>query len=386
MSSVPESSPGSATEPPLDGSFLYAIIEHVAHPIFVKDRAFRFVVVNHALTDLVSIDKEKLLGKTDYDFFPKHEADLFREADEEMFRRGEVVEIIEERITDGHGELHVLSTTKVPLRNARGEITHLVGIIHDITALARAKEDLRERNARLEEFLSERASALHDAQQELMRRQRLSVIGQLAGGVAHQVRNPLATIRNAAYLLKLTLGSGISEDAQRSLDIINDEVARANGIITDLVEYARVREAHRKPCSLAYLKSQALGGIEVPEGVVLACDVPETCVVNVDGEQVQRALFNLLRNAVEAAAPEGEVRVSVETVGDEVHVILRDTGAGLPDEVRAQLDSPTDTTRPSTVGLGLMTARALIENQGGALRYRAIPEGGSRFEVVLPKG
>lgn len=386
MSNAPESSPGPANEPPLDGSFLYAILEHVAHPIFVKDRKFRFVVVNHALTDLVSLSKEQLLGKTDYDFFPRHEADQFREKDEELFRRGEVVEIIEERITDTHGELHVLSTTKVPLRDAHGEITHLVGIIHDITALARAREDLRERNARLEEFLSERASALHDAQQELMRRQRLSVIGQLAGGVAHQVRNPLATIRNAAYLLKLTLGPGISDDARHALEIINDEVNRANGIITDLVEYARVHAANRKACSLAYLKSQALGGIEVPEGVRLECDVPETCVVNVDGEQVQRALFNLLRNAVEAASPDGEVVVAVETHHDEVHVIIRDTGAGLPDDVCAQLDAPTETTRPSTVGLGLMTARALIENQGGALRYRALPEGGSRFEVVLPKG
>lgn len=373
-------------EPPLDAPFLYAIIEHVAHPIFVKDRQFRFVLVNDALTQMVSLRREDLLGRTDYDFFPKHEADHFRAKDEELFTRGEVVDVVEERITDARGEVHVLSTTKVPLRSASGEITHLVGIIHDITDLTHAQEDLRERNARLEEFLSERASALHDAQQELMRRQRLSVIGQLAGAVAHQVRNPLATIRNAAYLLKLTLGSCMSEDAQRSLDIINDEVNRANGIITDLVEYARVRDANRKACSMAYVASQALGGVEVPEGVRVRSEVPETCVVNVDAEQVQRALYNLLRNAVEAAAPDGEVEVAVETQGDEVHVMIRDTGAGLPEDVREQFAGPVLAARPSTVGLGLLTARALIENQGGALRYRESPGGGSTFNVVLPRG
>lgn len=386
MSDPTSSTRPSAQEETLDAAFLRAIIEHVAHPIFVKDRAFRFVLVNDALAQMVAIRREDLIGHTDYDFFPQHQSDHFRAKDLEVFARGEVVEVAEERITGASGEVHVLATTKVPLRDARGEITHLVGIIHDITALARAREDLRERNARLEGYLSERASALHEAQQELMRRQRLAVIGQLAGAVAHQVRNPLATIRNAAYLLKLTLGSAINEDAQRSLDIINDEVVRANGIITDLLEYARVRAPQRRSCALSYLVLQALGGVESPESLRIDCEVPETIEVNVDAEQVQRALYNLLRNAVEAAGDEGEVTVTAEVRGDEVHVLIRDTGAGLPEDVRAQLDAPSEATRPSTVGLGLMTARALIENQGGALRYRDGANGGSSFDVILPKG
>lgn len=384
--SEPESArPDAVTLPPLDAAFLQAILEHVAHPIFVKDRAFRFVLVNDALAKLVAISRERLLGATDYEFFPRPEADHFRAKDEELFARGEVVEAVEERLTDGDGEVHVLATTKVPLRTPSGEITHLVGIVHDITDLARAQDDLRQRNERLEGFLSERASALEAAQQELMRRQRLALIGQLSGGIAHQVRNPLATIRNATYLLRLALGDDPHDDVRRSLDIIDDEVARANRIITDLVDYARVGPARRRRCALAYALGQAQGGVIVPEQLTLTLTVPEPCDVCVDCEQVQRALCNLLRNAVEAASPTGEVSVTATEDLEWVTLEVTDSGPGLPDDVRTQFDAPDDDTRPTGVGMGLLTARALIENQGGTLRHEPRVEGGTRFVATLPR-
>ncbi len=377
--------PPAVPPPPLDAAFLQAILEHVAHPIFVKDREFRFVLVNDALAKLVAIPRERLLGATDYDFFPRHEADHFRAKDEALFALGDVVEAVEERLTDGEGDVHVLATTKVPLRTPEGVITHLVGIVHDITALARAQDDLRQRNERLEGFLSERASALEAAQQELMRRQRLALIGQLSGGIAHQVRNPLATIRNATYLLRLALGDDLHDDVRRSLDIIDDEVARANRIITDLVDYARVGPARRRRSALGYALGQAQGGVVVPEQVTLTIDVPEPCDVCVDCEQVQRALCNLLRNAVEAASPVGAVTLTATEDADWVTLEVIDSGPGLPEDVRTQLDDPNDETRPTGVGMGLLTARALIENQGGTLRHESRAEGGSRFVATLPR-
>ncbi|MEZ4393563.1 MAG: PAS domain-containing protein [Polyangiales bacterium] len=379
----PHPDAGSSDE--VSGSFLRNILEHVAHPIFVKDRSFRFVLVNDALVRMVSIPKERLLGATDYDLFPAHEADHFRAKDQEIFDRGEIIEVVEERLTDSVGTVHVLATTKVPLRTENGAITHLVGIVHDITALTRAREDLRQRNELLESYLSERASALELAQQELLRRQRLALIGHLSGGFAHQVRNPLATISNATYLLRLALGKNPDPDVQRSLAIIDDEVRRANRIVTDLVDYARVGPARRRSCALGYTVGQAQGGVAVPEGVEVEYDVPETCEVCVDAEQVQRAICNLLRNAVMAAQPAGRVSVSAREDGDWVLLEVTDSGEGLPEDVRMQFDHPDEETRPTGVGIGLLTARALLENQGGALRYERAPAGGSRFIATLPR-
>ena len=134
------------TDARVDARFLAEVVDHIGHPIFVKDRKFRFVLLNRALFEVVGYTREQMLGKTDYDFFPRAEADFFRAKDEEVFARGEMVEIEAEPITDAAGKKHVLATTKVPLRDGRGEITHLVGIIHDITRLKEAEDALRQAN------------------------------------------------------------------------------------------------------------------------------------------------------------------------------------------------------------------------------------------------
>ncbi|MHB8873019.1 MAG: PAS domain-containing protein [Myxococcaceae bacterium] len=99
----------SPTPSPATARFLAAIIDHLAHPVFVKDREFRFVIVNAALCQMVGRSQEEFLGKTDYDFFPREEADFFRRKDLEAFASGKAVVIDEEPITDAQGERHVLA-------------------------------------------------------------------------------------------------------------------------------------------------------------------------------------------------------------------------------------------------------------------------------------
>ena len=189
--------------------FLATIVDHVAHPIFVKDRSFRWVLLNRSACELVGYRREDMLGKSDYDFFPREEADFFRQKDIELFATNSEVVIDEEPITDASGRRHVLTTTKVPLRNQHGEVTHLVGIIHDITRLKQAEAALRGANLDYERRLEQRSRELIAAQDELVRKERLAVLGQLAGSVAHQIRNPLAAIKNAASVLKRSTGEEV---------------------------------------------------------------------------------------------------------------------------------------------------------------------------------
>jgi PAS domain S-box-containing protein len=130
--------------------FLETIIDTIPDPIFIKDRNHRWVILNQSFCALVGHSKNEMLLRSDYDFFPSHEADFFWKKDEEMFETGEKVEIPEERITDSHGTQHSLTTLKVPLRDRDGIITHLVGIIRDITekkaideALKKSEQQLR---------------------------------------------------------------------------------------------------------------------------------------------------------------------------------------------------------------------------------------------------
>jgi PAS domain S-box-containing protein len=367
---------------PMSPDFLAGIIEHVAHPIFVKDREFRFVLVNRALCEMLGYSPEQMLGKTDYDFFPAAEADFFRAKDAEMFSAGVTVTIEQEPITDSNGRLHILSTSKVPYRDATGAVTHMVGIINDITRLKQAEEALRQVNEELERRVAERTAALARAQEALVRRERLAAMGQLAGGLAHQLRNPLGAIANAAAVLRR---AELTEPQRLALEAVQEEVSRADRTIRDLLDYARVRPPDRTTVTVLELIDGALEQERVPLSIAIEVDVPSDVAVMVDPPQVQSALGNVIRNAIEAMPGGGTLTLRARADGDRVLVAIGDTGGGVSEEQRTSLFDPLVTTKALGIGLGLSTARNLIENQGGSIRYCAPPDEGAEFMIELPR-
>lgn len=362
--------------------FVAAVIDLIAFPVFVKDREFRWVLLNNALCEMVGYPREQMLGKTDYDFFSKEEADFFRQKDVEMFASGAPVVIDEETITDAKGRRHVLATTKVPMRDASGEPTHLVGIIHDITRMKEMEEALRRANEDLEQRVEARTAELRMAQEALVRRERLAVLGRLAGGLAHEIRNPLGAITNAAYVLDKLLRGHPNDDVNRALEIVRDEAWRANRIITDLVEYARVRPASPVPTTASAMFSDVLAEVRVPEHVQLAresVDVP----LYVDVSQTRSILGNLLRNAIEAMPEGGTLTLGARREGGLSVLSVGDTGGGIAESLRDRLFEPLMTTKPAGLGLGLTTAKSLAENQGGTIAVSS-DRRGTRIEVRLP--
>ncbi|MFT3768320.1 MAG: PAS domain-containing protein [Minicystis sp.] len=369
--------------PPSPG-FLEEVVRHIAHPIFVKDRAFRFVWVNDAFRELVELPRDALLGKTDHDFFHRDQADFFRLKDREVFERGVTVTIEEEPFTDALQRQHVLATTKVPLRGAGGDITHLVGICHDITDLKTVEEQLRLANEDLERRVEERTRALRDAQNALLRKERLAVLGQLSGGLAHQIRTPLTTISNAAAVLRRKLAGTTDPDARTALEIIAEEIWEANRIITDLLDFARVRPPSAARVPVAALIDGALGAARPPEGIAVQRDVPPSLIAWVDERQTRDAIGNVIRNALEAMGDAGRLTLRADEIAPYACIAVEDTGPGLEDEALVHLFEPLVTTKALGLGLGLTTARALIENQGGDIRYVRPTGGGARFEIRVP--
>jgi len=365
--------------------FLASVVDHVAHPVFVKDRQFRWVLLNRALEQLVGYRREQMLGKTDHEFFPKAEADFFRAKDEELFRTQLAVVIDEEPITDASGQAHVLATTKVPMRGPDGQITHLVGIIKDITDLKRAESALRQAKLDSEELVRKRTDELRAAQDELVRKERLAALGQLAGGVAHQIRNPLAVMKNVASILRGAAARVGDAEIASAVGVIDDEVRHANQIVTDLLDYARVRPVTARLTAVGYAVEQALGALAIPETVTLRKNVPADLDAFFDADQLQAALHNVLRNALEAMPDGGTLTIGARVEGPDALVVIDDTGTGIPAAVQPRLFEPLVTSKPRGLGLGLTTARALIENQRGRIDWAPLEGGGTRFEVRLPR-
>jgi PAS domain S-box-containing protein len=367
---------------------LAAILEHLAHPVFVKDRAFRYLLVNRALCELTGCTRSQMLGKFDHDFMSQAEAEAIRRQDTELFKSQGRVSIDEQLFTDARGQRHVLSATKVPLQGADGTAQYLVGIIHDVTRLKAAEEELRNVNERLEQRIEERTGALARAQEQLLRNERLAVLGQIAGGLAHQIRNPLGSITNAGYILKRLLSRNAVQDMDEPTTIILEEAWKANRIITGLLDYARARPAHNVACAAHQVLRATLRAQVIPDCIQIQDQVPELPEALADPDQLREVFANLLQNAIDAMPSGGTLsltgRVDEQSCSRTVILDIADTGAGVPASVRARLFQPLVSTKPSGIGLGLTTARMLVENQGGTISVASEPGQGASFRVILP--
>lgn len=383
-----------------ENAFVRVVVENVAQPIFVKDRAHRWVWVNDAFLQLIGFSREETLGRTDHDLFPKEQADFFHLRDDEVFRTGMVVAIEEEPITRKSGVVHTLATTKAPVFDASGAVTHLVGIIHDITRRKQVEEALRLANQELEQRVLERTQDLREAQNALLRRERLVVLGQLAGGLAHQIRHPLSVISNAAAIIRQRVDVSKDESLRQALFSMAEEVREADRIISDLIDFARVREARTLDIPVHALLDAVLSNVHVPSHVtVVSQPGHDDVVVRVDPRQTRDAVGNLLRNAVEAiesghersgdtdpgdgSPRRGTIRLELDAEPGFLCLRVKDDGPGVAAGMVAHLFEPLVTDKTLGLGLGLCTARALIENQGGSLTHETA-ERGACFLVRLP--
>ncbi len=378
-------------------AFLTQIVDEHPNPMFVKDRELRYVLVNAALLRLAGVSRADVIGKTDHEVLPKARADSYRASDEECLATGAEVTVDEEAMSGTDGVRRIVSTRKVALRGEDGGITHLIGVITDITRRKLVEEALRLSTEELEQRVADRTHALAVAQDDLVRKERLAVLGRLAGGVAHQVRNPLGAIKNAAYVVDRRLREAVpppftrtevKDEVSHAIEIIHDEVQRANRIITDLLDYARVRAPVRQLTPLREVVERALDATDLPAAITVVRALPELSDLALDADQLQGALFNILRNAIEAMPEGGTLTIAAELRDGACVVTIGDTGTGIPEEVRGRLFEPLITTKPLGLGLGLVTARTLIEGQGGTIacvRLGAESEaGGACFAITLP--
>jgi PAS domain S-box-containing protein len=362
-----------------------AILDNIPDIAWLKDENGLYLLVNQRLaTAGGKASPEAVVGLTDYDLWPHDLAARYRADDDDVMRSGEQKRV-EEPFIDALGHRSWLETIKLRIVDDAGKVIGTTGIARDITERKQADERMRSTKDELERRVLERTAELAEAQENLVRQERLAVLGQLAGGVAHQIRNPLAAIMNASYVLKRHLSPGQHQNVDDAIRIIHDEVRHANIIITGLLDYARVRTPDRHPASIVDLLDRILTSEWIPQNVRIAKELPESDAVvrEVDSDQLQGAVSNLVRNAVDAMPDGGELAVTLEAGEDEVVITVSDTGTGISPQVRAHLFEPLHSTKPMGIGLGLVTARRFVEAHGGRIASVEVPRGAC-FEIRIP--
>ncbi|MEN9581184.1 MAG: hypothetical protein RJA70_4193 [Pseudomonadota bacterium] len=357
------------------------IAEHLHQPIFAKNMALEFVLVNSAYVDLLGRSRSALLGKTEREVLGEEHGAIAEDSDHEVFRHLHPVSREQDFLIAAGAGSQRRPTTKLPLTDTTGRVTHVICVVGQAGEHAASPQRIQEE---LERYAQERTRALRDVQDQLLRKERLMVLGQLAAGLAHQIRNPLGAISNGIALVKRQTSKLNNPIVDEALRIAGDEIWEANRIIGDLLEYARIRAAQRSHVELRHVVEGSLASEPIGPNLTVVNEV-EDLSVYVDEAQLRVALCNLIRNAREAMPEGGTLTLSTLADGDAVELRVADTGPGVSKAHRHLVFEPLVTSKPLGIGLGLPTARALVGNQGGTLDCVENPPVGACFVIRLPR-
>ncbi|HYG62518.1 MAG TPA: PAS domain-containing protein [Thermoanaerobaculia bacterium] len=353
---------------------LQAVLDSTSDIVFVKDTEGRYLLVNHALTEMAEKPAEEILGKPDGDLFPGESPERLRQVGEDDRRamalpEGELLRFEEEVVTP-RGRRHCL-TTKAAYHGADGRVLGVIGIVRDITERKLVEDTLREADRRKDEFLAM---------------------------LAHELRNPLAPIRNSVEILRL-LG-GEQPLMKQARDTIDRQVTHMSRLLDDLLDVSRVARGkirlHQERCDLARIVWQTAedyrGTLEAG-GLHIGLRMPAGPLwVTGDPVRLAQVVSNVLHNSGKFTEPGGAVTVTLEEAPDGVADLrIRDTGIGMEPEMVArafdtfsQADSGLDRSRGG-LGLGLALVKGLVELHGGtAAASSPGPGQGTEIAIRLP--
>ncbi len=233
---------------------------------------------------------------------------------------------------------------------------------------------------------SQRITELHD--QEMRRAAQLASVGELASGIAHEIKNPLVGMRSGVDLLSRELGSPDSSKTDGILREIRAQLRRMEGAIRDLLSYARP-----KPPRLTWASPSLLVQRVIPlvrpqadaAGVSINTELSEdNARARVDPELMTQALVNLALNGIQAMQSGATLEIATKRVGPEVHISISDSGSGIPEDRLAEIFRPFVTSKHQGTGLGLAITRGIVERHGGRLEVESTVGEGSSFRIILP--
>lgn len=256
--------------------------------------------------------------------------------------------------------------------------------------LIHAKQELEKFTKFLEKRVDSRTRELKAAQDELIKKERLAAIGQMASVVGHEIRNPLAVINNSIYFIKTKLGVGGEPDQKitKHIKIIESEIQQANGIINEILTYSRQRELQLERVRINDWLEELLSVYPFPAHVQPEkLFDPGNPFVEIDKTEMQQAVRNLVGNGIEVMPPPKGGKVTVRTVVPEagwVRIDIADAGSGIPQDVLDKIFAPFFTTKARGTGLGLAVVRKVVDHHKGKVDVESTVGVGTTFKLYIP--
>lgn len=364
---------------------LQALMDNIPDTIYFKDTASRFTRINKAQARALGIeDPTDAVGKTDFDFFGKEH---FRSAyadEQRIVKTGLPLISKVEELTTADGRLWWVSATKVPIKDKYGRVVGIVGISRDITERMKMEEELKGYSEHLEELVDERTKELKEAQSQILKSERLAAIGQLAGMVGHDLRNPLTGIEGATYYLKKRYGNKLDAKAEEMLEIIEKNISYSNKIINDLLDYSREIKLELTQSTPKTITKEAFSLVKIPKNVKIV-DLTETKPeIKIDIDKMKRAFVNLIKNALDAMPGGGKLTITSKESMNHWKIAFSDTGKGMTKRMLENIWSPLFTTKAKGMGFGLAICKRAVEAHGGKLSVKSTVNKGTTFTLTIP--
>ena len=336
-----------------------SLVEHMPVGLVAIDPEERIMVLNETAEQLLGRTPAETVGKPSSEILPPACMDMLRALGKEQL-------IIEKELdcAIGEGSAVPLEVIAAVLRDDERTLIGRIALFRDL-------------------------SELRHLRNEVERSQRLAAVGSLAAGVAHEIRNPLSSIKGFATYFRQRYG-GVPDDVKVA-DIMIQEVDRLNRVITELLEFSRPMALKKKETDLAHLARQVLGTVEGQardKGITVKADLPPGIpTASIDPDRMTQVFLNLFLNAMAAMDRGGMLSVGIARQDERtLRVSVSDTGTGIRREDLGRVFDPYFTTKPAGTGLGLAIVHRIIEAHGGEIRLQSEPGKGTTFVIVLPVG
>ena len=309
------------------------------------ERCFRLIALQVKLLDFHPV---KFLAIITGFFFLTSKVDFDPEA--KLLSRSEFSQVRKS------GENLILGYTITPVKGGQGEYLGVLVTFQDLTQIKQTEEELK-------------------------RADRLAAIGRLSAGIAHEIRNPLASISGAVQLL--LEGDGVKQEDQRIMKIVVKEAERLNALITNFLNFARPKPISKLPVNVCEMVQDLVLMLKADSrfsGVEIRVDIPADCTIHLDRALIVQSLWDLAINAAEALDGHGFIRISACAEGTN-YIFVEDSGPGVVEDVEAKIFEPFFSTKEQGAGLGLASVYSVMEAHQGCLRISRGSLGGGRFEL-----
>jgi two-component system, NtrC family, sensor kinase len=365
-------------------NLIYDTVVDVLFQIGVeRNDCFRFLSINRAGLNATGLTEKQIVGKRIEEVIPAPSHALVLDKYKEAVRDKKTVKW-EDTSTYPAGE-KIGEVTITPAFNEDGVCTHLIGSVHDITKRKQMEEELMKYQHHLESLVDERRKELKASQEKLIDAERLAVLGKLSGGIAHEIRNPLATIDISALNLKMRLKDA-DEKTKKYIDLIIKQVKETTDTIQSLQDLAKLEVPKKDRFDIYNIIEDEISASVIPQGVKIVNKVSkDNLFLDIDGKQITIVFRNILSNAVQAMDNEGTIWITACRAEDGwVDISIRDTGHGIAPENLEKIFQLFFGTKVRGFGYGLTICKMIMERHGGMIDVRSEVGKGSTFIIRFP--